>query len=59
MKDIIEYITANIGARLKSFCVWFYILECVAGIVGGIITFIWGSPTALLSLDLPLFWVDF
>lgn len=42
MKSFIKDITTNIGARLKSFCVWFYLFECAAGIIGGIITFFWG-----------------
>jgi hypothetical protein len=41
MKNLISALTSNIGAKLKTFFVWLYIISSVAAIITGIVGFIW------------------
>ena len=47
MKNLITKLTSNIGTKLKKFCLWSYLFECLAGFIAGIIGFIWGLGEGL------------
>lgn len=52
MKKLISQLTSNIGTKLKKFCIWFYLIECLAGFIIGIVGFIWGLTDGLVFFSL-------